>query len=200
MKTRLDLPELKEWCEIFYYPLPIFTTLETQNSIKYWEEEIPGCKIIPVDKPENKGFGWNLMRGIRVKIVYPPEITYSYVRPLSDMHIAYWDCASWSLGEMYETLNSKNRLNKTNLKIRSLIHSLLALVYWDILSDSYKQYTPDEWANTLNGLLEIIESNQVKKKTWDNDLTKLEELMIASLKYKSTDKVDWSMSLTERKL
>ena len=165
MTNRVKIPAVTEWKEVWYHPQPFITRIRWGED-KTWQEEVPGCKIEVI--PEDLGFMRGLTNGIKVKIIYPDDKQEMYVVPLSEMHMPFWDYSSEVIGVVYPW--PKREFEKIS-KLRMKINSILAKTYWDKMD--YKKYTPQEWATTLNNILDFIENNKIKNE--ENQLIWLTE-------------------------
>jgi hypothetical protein len=200
MKTRLDIPIESTWTKITYHPLPIITQLEHEDSADGWRKTIPNCTIEVFDDHRKEPFAGHLTRGITVKVIYPEDHTETYAEPLARIHKEYWNVVSNVIYDKYQALGTKNKFSMRMLGIRSLVHSLLARVYWDVIGPLYESYTPIEWAEQLNVFLDLVDKIKIRTTQWDEDLRRLEQEIIESCKHRAADKVDWSRSLVGREL
>lgn len=172
MIKRVPIPKETEWKEIWYHPKDIITRIGWGGD-KAWEQEIPSCKIEVI--PEDLGFMKNLIYDIKVRIIYPEGAQEMYVEPLVKMHNVFWDCVSEVIYGVYPF--PAFRCSKKPWILGGKISRIFASIYWDDLD--YKKYTPQEWANTLNNMLEFVENNKIKK---EDQVDWIKENLIALIK------------------
>jgi len=155
MSILIQIPEATEWQTITYHPKPFYVDY-CGNGDKYLKEKETEGYTVEVVKED---IGYRLRKGIRVKLVPPPDLTEYYVEPLATMHKSFFNKLSEVLHAVYPW--GKNRRIK-NMTFRSDLHSIVADWYWDTIGQTWKNYIPTEWCELLNGMLIYIEENKLK--------------------------------------
>ncbi len=153
---RISIPDETEWQHIYYHPEPIVTVLDNLEHVKAWEATIPGCRIEFFENDAHRaGF---MSRGIKAKIFYPDDFQEHMAEPLAKMHTEFW---MNKLDTLLYGLYPFNSYNKPRHYLMTDINGILSRIYWDT---DYSQYTPKEWAEMLNTMMDFVENNVIKKK------------------------------------
>lgn len=151
--NRLDIPnkDLK-WEEIWYHPEDRIISAG-YNFEEYYKKNIPGCRIEVVE--ENLGMKY-LSNTLKYKLIYPDDWKEMYVDPLATIHLNFWNIFDKILWNLY----SSNKITQTTRAIHNGIHSMIAEIYWE---SNYKDYTPYQWVERLNKILDFTENNRLSK-------------------------------------
>lgn len=150
-KARIEFQGEQSWETITYHPKPFVTWFKYPHSKDYYKEK--GCTIEILPLPE--GFMSNLVRGVKVRISWPDDHTQSYVEPLASFHNQFWGATSEVHHNTYPYDNNRKTKAYRQHFMGYDINSFIADYYWEL---DYKNYTPEEWANHLNKILETLET------------------------------------------